>query len=379
MRRVFGFLGAVAGFGMSVLAAACGGDASSSPPYADSGPVRLDAAIDAGLDASLDGAAPVDSAIDSGPQDAGGDAASDAGADGSADAAMPQTAPMRLSETGLYRDGSLTELADGVMAYTPRYELWSDGADKLRYLQLPDGQPIDTSDMDAFVFPVGTKAWKEFSRDGTRLETRLLWKTEDGWIHVAYAWNEAQTEAIATTRGAEDVLGTQHDIPTRIECRECHQGAADTLLGVSALQLAHDGQGLTLEQLEADGRLTDAPPAGLARPDTLEWNALGYLHANCGTCHNPRGKGFERVDIELWLRASELEVTSTRAYVTCVGVAIEQTTGDDTARIAPGLPEDSALITRMRLRGEEEAMPPIASERTDDAGIALVEQWIESL
>jgi hypothetical protein len=371
-------------FALLVAIAGCGPERSGHGPDGDSGFYPIDAATDGGLHTGMDSAVAMDAALDSSAQDAARDAADDAAAqdaeaDSATDAAMPNTAPMHLSETGLYEPGSLTELADGVMAYAPRYELWSDGADKLRYLLLPEGEQIDTSDMDAFVFPIGTKAWKEFSHDGTRLETRLLWKTEDGWFHVAYAWNEAQTEAIATTRGAEDVLGTAHDIPSRIQCRECHDGAGDTLLGVSAFQLAHDGEGLTLDQLEADGRLTNTPPAGLARPDTLEWNALGYLHANCGTCHNPLGVGFDRVNIEFWLRTSELDVASTRTYVTCVDVAIEQTSGDETARIEPGVPEDSVVITRMRLRGDELAMPPIASERTDDAGIALVEQWIESL
>ncbi len=355
------------------LAAGCSDDEEPVLPEAMDGSTRADGATDAEVFVPIDAAVPMEAGADA----AATDASDDAG-DSQPDAA-PNTAPMHLSETGLYAPGSQSALADGVMAYAPRYELWSDGAEKLRYLLLPEGETIDTSDMDAFVFPIGTKAWKEFSRDGVRLETRLLWKTEDGWSHAAYAWNEAQTEATATPRGAADVLGTQHDIPSRIECRECHDGAGDTLLGVSAFQLAHEGEGLTLDQLEADGRLSNTPPAGLARPDTLEWNALGYLHANCGTCHNPRGTGFDRVDIELWMRTSELDVTSTRTYATCVDVAIEQTTGDDTARIEPGSAEDSALITRMKLRNAEEAMPPIASERTDDAGIALVEQWIDSL
>jgi hypothetical protein len=367
----------VLAYALSTLFACGDGDRSPMPNGQDASQDAsepIDAALDATRDTGSEASAPDANAIDAGEIDAGFDAGSDAG-----DASEPEGPPMSLAETGLYAAGSTSVLADGVMAYAPRYELWSDGAAKLRYLLLPEGEAIDTSDMDAFVFPVGTKAWKEFSHDGVRLETRLLWKTEDGWMHIAYAWNEAQTEAIATTRGAADVLGTQHDIPSRIECRECHDGAGDTLLGVSAFQLAHEGEGLTLDQLEADGRLTEAPPAGLARPDTLEWNALGYLHANCGTCHNPRGKGFDRVDIELWMRTSDLDVTSTRAYVTGVDVAIEQTTGDDTARIEPGSPENSALITRMKLRDAEEAMPPIGSERTDDAGIALVEQWIDSL
>ena len=369
----------------SVVLSACGESDPGAPSDggpADSGAGPVDAGMDAAVDAGHDAALPpIDAATDSTTPDAGApDAADDAGAD--ADIVVPpNTAPMHLSETGLYAEGSLTELADGVMAYAPRYELWSDGADKQRWLFLPEGETIDTSDIDAFVFPVGTKAWKEFSHDGVKLETRLLWKTSAGWVLIAYAWNEAQDDAVAVPRGAKDVLGTDHDIPQRINCRECHDGAADTLLGIGAIQLAHSGSGLTLAQLEADGRLSDAPPAGIERPDTLEWNALGYLHANCGTCHNPIGGGWDRVaGLELWLRVEDLDaVTSTPIYETTVDVATMQTSGDDTARVEPGHSEDSALITRMKLRDDEEAMPPIASEFIDDAGIGLVEDWIDSL
>lgn len=353
-----------------------GGGGASGGGVDDAGPA--DAGMDAAVDASLDATVPIDAATDgSTPDAAPPDAADDAGTD--ADVMMPSVAPMHLSETGLYAEGSLTELAEGVMAYAPRYELWSDGADKQRWLLLPEGETIDTSDMDAFVFPVGTKAWKEFSHDGVKLETRLVWKTSTGWILIAYAWNEAQDDAVAVPRGAQDVLGTDHDVPQRVACRECHDGAADTLLGVGALQLAHSDSGLTLAQLEADGRLSDTPPVGIERPNTPAWNALGYLHANCGSsCHNPLGSGYDRADLELWLPIAELDaVTSTPAYTTAVGVDVEQTTGGK--RIEPGNAEESVLIMRMRLRDDELAMPPIASETTDDAGIALVADWIDSL
>jgi hypothetical protein len=364
-----------------VCAALLAGCDSESTVGAVDGGTQPDAAppdaMDAAQEAGTDGSTSMDGATDAAPP---ADAAPDAEPDAAPDSSTPITAPEHLSETGLYQAGSLSALAEGVMAYVPRYELWSDGAEKARFLYLPEGTTIDTSDIDALVFPVGTKAWKEFSRDGKKLETRLLWKTSTGWVRVAYAWNEAQDDAVAVPRGAENVLGTDHDIPQRIDCRECHDGSPDTLLGVSAIQLAHDLPGLTLAQLEADGWLSAAPPAGIARPDTQEWNALGYLHANCGSCHNPLGNAYDRVDVDLWLRVGQLgDVATTESYKTTVNASIEQTSGDDTARIAPGAPDDSALITRMKLRDADEAMPPLASEFTDDAGIGLVEDWIESL
>src|SRR5687767_4958187 len=73
-----------------------------------------------------------------------------------------------LGSTGLFSDLATEQLSPGVRAYRPRYELWSDGAEKRRWILLPEGERIDTSNMDDWVFPVGTKLWKEFSRDGTR-------------------------------------------------------------------------------------------------------------------------------------------------------------------------------------------------------------------
>src|SRR5688572_15557345 len=68
-------------------------------------------------------------------------------------------APALLSETGLFTarvDGQLM-LAEGVREFQPKYALWSDGALKNRYIYLPPGTQIDTSDEDHWVFPAGTK------------------------------------------------------------------------------------------------------------------------------------------------------------------------------------------------------------------------------
>jgi hypothetical protein len=66
--------------------------------------------------------------------------------------ALPET----LEETGFSE-------ADAT-AFTPHYPLWSDGSAKRRWLRLPPGTSIDKSNPDAWEFPRGTKAWKEFSR-----------------------------------------------------------------------------------------------------------------------------------------------------------------------------------------------------------------------
>ena len=57
-----------------------------------------------------------------------------------------------------------------------------DRAAKRRWIQLPEGATIDTSDMDYWQFPVGTKLWKEFVRDGVRVFNP---RDEGSWYDAA--------------------------------------------------------------------------------------------------------------------------------------------------------------------------------------------------
>jgi hypothetical protein len=70
--------------------------------------------------------------------------------------------PGRLSDTGLYIAGSQVVRSENV-SYSPQYLLWSDGTTKRRRLYLPPGASIDASRPDVWVFPPGTRLWKEFS------------------------------------------------------------------------------------------------------------------------------------------------------------------------------------------------------------------------
>ena len=109
-------------------------------------------------------------------------------------------APPRLSDTGLYSDVQRHTLATGVMTFEPNFVLWSDGAVKRRFILLPEGSQIDTSSADAWVFPVGTRLWKEFERDGRVVETRYLEKMPGGgWSMATYAWADGATDCLLYT------------------------------------------------------------------------------------------------------------------------------------------------------------------------------------
>src|SRR4051794_17608051 len=69
----------------------------------------------------------------------------------------------RLSQHGVYADLSTRKPARSALEYEPQYPLFSDFADKRRWLLLPSDTQVDTSDMDHWRFPLGTKVVKEFS------------------------------------------------------------------------------------------------------------------------------------------------------------------------------------------------------------------------
>ncbi|HTM22764.1 MAG TPA: hypothetical protein VL172_19710 [Kofleriaceae bacterium] len=298
--------------------------------------------------------------------------------------------PMTLADTGLYLEDGVT-LADGVRPYTPRWHLWSDGADKGRWIQLPGD--IDSTDMDYWVYPVGTKAWKEFSLDGTRIETRLLWKqTDTTWFMRAYVWNAEQTQAFAAPDGLTDAMGTTHDVPAPEDCQKCHNRMPDKLLGFTALQLDYDPPGssdVSLDDLVTGGELsapitrTDpdyyfpmpADPTGTIAP------ALGYLHGNCGGCHHPQSDVHDVVGLELRLTTAFTgDWADTPPYQTAVNQQTELTviTAGLDKIVDPGNPTGSIVHYRMNRRGQYQ-MPPLATEEVDTDAVAAVDAWINDL
>ncbi|MBI2392329.1 MAG: hypothetical protein HYV09_22270 [Deltaproteobacteria bacterium] len=342
-------------------------------------PLALAVALLLGSCGGEDGAsAPANDVPDATPDVAdGAPGAADAAPDTAIDAA-PVPFSEKLSAMDLYEDLAKKTIHPRNTEFRPRFELWSDGAEKRRWIALPKGSKIDSSDMDHWVFPVGTRVWKEFARGEKRLETRLVEKTgEDSFRMGTYLWNDAQTEATWSTVGANDVLGTTHDVPSETSCHRCHEGEPGRVLGFSAIQLAGAPGPTTLASVTA--WLTVAPPAGVGVPgDATESAALGYLHANCGSCHNPNDTlTFVAAGSELRLNVGEREVGKTKLFLTNVNVKTERFTSIP-YRIAGGDTASSAIHIRMNRR-DGSAMPMLGTEQVDPSGLAAVKAWIDTL
>jgi hypothetical protein len=312
--------------------------------------------------------------------------------------------PQRLSDTGLFEEGSVQAMRAGVQSFTPQYALWSDGATKRRWIALPEGGVIDATRPAAWQFPEGTKFWKEFSVGGRRVETRMIERTAAGeWRFAAYVWNEAGTEATLAPAAGIQVLklpgGGRYTIPGEADCRACHAGGASPVLGFSALQLSPDRDPLApraepaqrgdvdLAKLVAAGLirglpqgLLDAPPR-ISAPTPAARAVLGYLNANCGHCHADPALSAGAVPVELQLaidpadpaageRGIERLVESESRY--------RPRGAADARLVVPGDPQAGTLLARMRSRDPRIQMPPLGTALPDLEAVALIERWIAS-
>jgi mono/diheme cytochrome c family protein len=305
--------------------------------------------------------------------------------------AYPRPVYATLAETGLFDDPVTQRVIADAILFEPSYRLWSDAAAKRRWMRLPPGTRIDTTDMDHWLFPIGTKFWKEFSLDGVLLETRLVERYGDGpedyWFG-AFVWNPEQTEAVLAPDGQLDINGTPHDAPGQDKCGACHRGDLGRGLGFSALQLSRPAggplAGPTLTELAAR-QLLSVPPAAEQAPyavpgDATAVAALGYLHANCGHCHNENGTSWPDTQMLLRLSVGEHDVATSGLYQSIVGKALQYWRGGAIKeRVVAGYPESSAVVARMSARGTDAQMPPLATEFVDPDGLAAVSAWIASL
>lgn len=306
---------------------------------------------------------------------------------------MPQT----LAETGLCMDAACMQISPDVYAYKPEYELWSDGATKRRWIYLPPGTKIDTSDMNYWQFPVGTKIWKEFTRDNVRVETRLIMRIGSGntkadWYYVPYVWNQAQNATTAEPMGIPNANGTQHDVPSRFQCQGCHENLQPSrILGFGAVQLGYDNPDdtqLDLKRLiELD--LVSNAPAGSApyfaiNGTDAENAALGYLHANCGHCHNATSSVQGNTPMQLRLNVpvehenGQIQPPLTPTYMTTLNKN-GNPIANRTTIVVPGNPDNSIMIYRFESTNTTEHMPALGSELIDDDGRKALRDWITTV
>jgi len=323
------------------------------------------------------------------------------------------TLPQRLSDTSAFSD--LTDLSaiDSCIPYDLNVPFWSDGALKYRWICLPnDGihnrtsEEIVFSENGVWDFPSGTVFIKHFAINAVEndpltefnLETRFTVVTDEGSYGLSYRWNEEQTDADLVGFAGDTRLYSQQtsagieqriwEFPGRADCQTCHGGPAGVALGLNSRQLnrnyTYSATGRTNNQLatfnalgmfdsELDTqRLISSLLTSAHGNDTsasLSLRARSYLDANCAYCHQPGG-----------VRANfDARLTTPLAQQNLInGELLETYDIPGEVVIAPGGPAQSIAMLRAS-RLDLLAMPPIAKNRVDTEGIALLDSWIRSM
>jgi uncharacterized repeat protein (TIGR03806 family) len=229
----------------------------------------------------------------------------------------------KLSEYGFFQ-GKLSELKpiEGVVEYQLNTPLFSNYAEKLRFVKIPDGTSATFNDSVAFNFPLGTILIKNFyfhndfrkPEKGRRIiETRLLVNEPQGWQAYPYIWNDEQTEAFYDAAGETKTISyinesgkkitTPYVVPNKNQCKGCHiRNNKLEPIGPSARQLNLNKtvDGKTVNQLElwqSKRFLVSLPSENIPKlavfddPKSGDLNsrARAYLDANCGHCHSRSG------------------------------------------------------------------------------------------
>mgnify|MGYP005990501953 CR=1 FL=1 len=302
------------------------------------------------------------------------------------------TFPAHLSDYRFFEDAGARVPNKNVIPYRLNTPLFSDYAEKLRYLYIPDGMQAKANGEELIALPVGSAIIKSFGYEQAGklrlIETRVMLHRADGWIALPYVWNAAQDEALLKLGGSRvpvtfaDPRGKMRSIsyavPNKNQCKECHAvNGAVTPIGPKARNM----DAAFLAQLVAMGKLDAVPavarrlPVWEDRADaTVEAAARAYLDVNCAHCHRPEGSASNSGLNLGW------EVTDRVALgIGKRPVAAGRGSGGFDFDIAPGDPAHSIMTHRMKSLESGIAMPELGRATVHDEGVAAVEAWISRL
>lgn len=297
--------------------------------------------------------------------------------------------PRQLSDYRFFADPRAQQPITDVYPYALNTPLWSDGAEKLRFIYLPEGTRLEADGEGLLKFPFGAAIIKTFAfgegAERRLIETRVLLHRAEGWVALPYRWNAEQTDAtLALTGGRIDLVtpageAISYAIPNKNQCKTCHSRDGEVIpIGPKARNLSAEW----LEDMLANRALDLVPqgagtlPVWAARKadDPAGPLARAYLDVNCAHCHQPGG-GASNSGLDLrW------EQTDPHAYgLFKRPVAAGRGAGNKDFSIRPGAPEDSILLFRMDSAEPGIAMPELGKSSVDHEGVAVVRRWIAEM
>ncbi|WP_373473499.1 SO2930 family diheme c-type cytochrome [Sphingorhabdus lacus] len=299
--------------------------------------------------------------------------------------------PATLSAYGFF-DGAANRPSRQLIPYQLRTPLFSDYAEKQRFIYLPEGARLTSDQAGKFEFPVGAALIKSFGypdKSGALriLETRVLLHQQDGWVALPYIWRDDGGDAdlrVGGKRMAVDVelQGTpttiSYAVPNKNQCKQCHSSDASIVpIGPIWQNMEFPRQGDREKLLQWMPQL--AKMAAWGKWDDLEGGTLNerarhYLKVNCGHCHAPKGSASNS---GLFLDGSAGDAA---AYgIGKRPVAAGRASGDFDFVIEAGRPDRSILIYRMKSTDPGIAMPELGRATAHAEGVKLLEDWVAAM
>lgn len=294
-----------------------------------------------------------------------------------------------------------------VLPYEPASGLFTDYALKKRFIWMPEGvRATYNAANKVFDFPVGTVLIKTFYYNTVQpnnttkiIETRLMIRKADRWYFYEYLWNADQTDAdlvvdsdfenggvvnLTFKKPNDETVTIDYRIPSEAECYACHKiNEVRTPIGIKPQNINHnypynEGSKNQLQKMFEQGYLENYPTNIASTVDyhdtsqPLELRVRSYLDINCAHCHQDQGRCDYRA-----LRFGFAETTNPANLGMCINA--DEPFDPIIRLISPGNSSKSVLHFRISTTEESMRMPLLGRTINHDEGIALIEEWIDSM
>lgn len=327
----------------------------------------------------------------------------------------------KLSEYKFF-DGPLKDQKPSldVLPFEPASALFTDYAHKKRFVWMPKGKKATyNTDGTILELPVGAALIKNFYYENVQnvtpvgstriVETRIMIRKENGWIFADYVWNAEQTEAFNNLAGSVTPISwidengesktADYKIPSESQCIVCHkqQQLIDGSTITKHIPIGIKPQNLNFEYNYGDatknqlakwieqGYLEDGFAFPTAAHTTVDYRdtskplalrARSYVDINCAHCHQN--------DRHCDYRPMRFAFAETENNNTNMGVCVETTDMQDfppalSKIVTPGSKGRSMMYYRLNTTNETYRMPLHGRTLIHTEGVALMEQWINSI
>ena len=335
---------------------------------------------------------------------------------------LAQTPFPKLSDYNFFV-GALKDQKPGyrVIPYEPASSLFSDYAQKKRFVWMPKGTKATYNGHNKVLeLPIGSVLIKSFYYDNvlpnntTRIiETRLMIRKSTGWIFADYVWNNEQTEAFFNLEGSftpvswidenNQLKSAEYRIPSEAQCIVCHkrQELVNNQVQTTYIPIGIKPQNLNYNYnygTTTRNQLTRWMQVGYLSSNftlpseenttvdyrdlskTISQRARSYIDINCAHCHTtdrhcdyrPMRFAYSETGLPNGVGNSNMGA--------CVDTQDMQNFPSDLNTIVkPGSRERSMLFYRINTTDETFRMPLHGRTMLHDEGIALIGQWINSL